>query len=77
MTQPLHFGMMMTKNNHMKTEDFEREHLKDFVYLQAARVEEEIRIMQEINEEENRLPAKITLLPEMKKNEPESNPLPF
>lgn len=77
MIPPPHFGMKMTKNNCMKTEDFEREHLRDVVYLQAAQAEEEARIMQEINEEENRLPAKITLLPELKKNEPEINPLPF
>lgn len=59
------------------SEDFEREALKDVVYL----LEEQQRIMQEINEEENRLPAKITLLtplPEPKQdNEPEVNTLPF
>lgn len=59
------------------SEDFEREALKDSVYL----LEEQQRIMQEINEEENRLPAKITLLtplPEPKQdNEPEVNTLPF
>lgn len=57
-------------------EDFEREALKDSVYLR----EEQERIMQEINEEENRLPAKITVitpLPETKKDEHQVNPLPF
>ena len=57
-------------------EDFEREALKDSVYL----LEEQQRIMQEINEEEHRLPAKITLLtplPEPKQDELESNTLPF
>lgn len=43
-------------------EDFEREALKDFVYLQADREEEEHRIMQEILEEEHRLPAKIVVI---------------
>jgi len=58
------------------SEDFEREALKDSVYL----LEEQQRIMQEINEEENRLPAKITILtplPEPKQDELESNTLPF
>ena len=57
-------------------EDFEREALKDSVYLR----EEQERIMQEINEEEYRLPATITLLtplPEPKKEESEANALPF
>jgi hypothetical protein len=58
------------------SEDFEREALKDCVYL----LEEQQRIMQEINEEEHRLPAKITLLtplPEPKQDESEVNALPF
>lgn len=58
------------------SEDFEREALKDSVYL----LEEQQRIMQEINEEENRLPAKITiltLLPEPKQDESQVNTLPF
>lgn len=58
------------------SEDFEREALKDSVYL----YEEQQRIMQEINEEEYRLPATITLLtplPESVKNESEANTLPF
>ena len=65
------------QNSQKFPEDFEREALKDSVYL----LEEQQRIMQEINEEENRLPAKITLLtplPEHKQdNEPEVNTLPF
>lgn len=58
------------------SEDFEREALKDSVYL----LEEQQRIMQEINEEEYRLPAKITLLtplPEPKQDESQVNTLPF
>jgi hypothetical protein len=58
------------------SEDFEREALKDSVYL----LEEQQRIMQEINEEEHRLPAKITLLtplPEPKQDESQVNTLPF
>lgn len=65
----------MTKHQKFP-EDFEREALKDSVYL----LEEQQRIMQEINEEEHRLPAKITLLtplPEPKQDELESNTLPF
>ena len=59
-------------------DDFEREHLKDAVYLQ----EEQELIMKEINEEEHRLPATITVigpLPEKKKEEHEAerNTLPF
>lgn len=59
-------------------DDFEREHLKDAVYLQ----EEQELIMKEINEEEHRLPATITVigpLPEKKKEEHETecNALPF
>ena len=44
------------------SEDFERESLKDSVYLQADREEYERRIMQEIMEEEYRLPARITVI---------------
>ena len=59
-------------------EDFEREAFKDAIYLQ----EEQEMIMREINEEEHRLPATITIigpLPEKKKeeNEVERNTLPF
>jgi len=63
--------------NHQKfPEDFEREHLKDAIYL----LEEQQKIMQEINEEEHRLPAKITIiapLPKHKTDEVERNTLPF
>jgi len=58
------------------SEDFERESLKDVVYL----LEEQQRIMQQINEEEHRLPATITVLtplPEPKQDESQVNPLPF
>jgi hypothetical protein len=48
------------------SEDFEREFAKDLVYLQADREEYERRIMQEILEEENRLPAKVTVIYENK-----------
>lgn len=59
-------------------EDFEREALKDSLYLQ----EEQERIIREINEEEHRLPATIkiigTLPPKQKEeNEAERNTLPF
>lgn len=59
-------------------EDFERESLKDLIYLQ----EEQEMIMREINKEEHRLPAKIEIignLPPKKKeeNEVERNTLPF
>lgn len=57
-------------------DDFEREQLKDFIYLQ----EEQEMIMREINEEEHRLPAKITIigeLPKLKTDEVERNHLPF
>jgi len=59
-------------------DDFEREHLKDSVYLQ----EEQEMIMKEINEDEHRLPAKITIIGELpskqkEENEAERNPLPF
>ena len=62
------------------SEDFEREHLKDFVYLQVdlARTEEDI--MQEIIEEENRLPARITVIYQTKQPQPDElkdNALPF
>lgn len=43
-------------------EDFEREHLKDVIYLYADQARTEEEIMQEIIEEENRLPAKITVV---------------
>ena len=43
-------------------EDFEREALKDSIYLQADQYEKERQIMQQIMEEEHRLPAKITVI---------------
>ena len=69
-------NVIVMQNSQKFPEDFEREALKDSVYL----LEEQQRIMQEINEEENRLPAKITILtplPEPKQDELESNTLPF
>ena len=59
-------------------EDFEREALRDAIYLQ----EEQEMIMREINKEEHRLPAKIEIignLPPKKEeeNEVERNTLPF
>jgi hypothetical protein len=57
-------------------EDFEREHLKDSVYL----LEEQERIMQEILEDEHRLPAKVTVIYEKKPqphDELKDNALPF
>lgn len=61
-------------------EDFEREHFKDSVYLQADRARTEEEIMQEIIEEENRLPAKITVIYENTKqpdDQLKDNALPF
>lgn len=62
----------------MKHEDYEREALKDRMYI----LEEEKKIIQEINEEEHRIPAKIEVTyiknPEKQEtNEPKSEPLPF
>lgn len=68
------------KNQQKFPEDFEREALKDSVYLQAARLEEEATIMKEIMEDENRLPATIEIigtLPKLKKDEVERDTLPF
>lgn len=55
--------------------DYEREHLKESVFLQADFQEEYLKLQQEINEKE-RLPAKITVI-DLKEivHEPESNPL--
>lgn len=41
--------------------DFEREHLKEFVFLQADQEEEYSKLKQEINQQE-RLPAIITVI---------------
>ena len=58
-------------------EDFEREHLKDFVFLQADKEEEEQRIMQEIMDDENRLPATIVVYEIKEKDELKTDTLPF
>ena len=59
------------------SEDFERESLKDSVYL----LEEQALLMKQINEEEHRLPAKISIVgelpPKLKEDEVEHNTLPF
>jgi hypothetical protein len=60
----------------INNEDYEREHLKDVVYLQAQQAEEEQRIMAEINEEEHRLPAKVELVTPVVEHE-KTNSLPF
>jgi len=64
-------------NNPIISEDFERESLKDSVYL----LEEQQRIMQEIMEEENtRLPATVTVIYENKpqpNDQLKDNSLPF
>lgn len=62
------------------SEDFEREYLKESVYLQADLIRTQEDIMQEITEEENRLPARITVIYQTKQphpNELKDNALPF
>lgn len=60
------------------TEDFEREHLKSFVFLLSDQEEEYLKLKQEINEEEYRAPAKITVIGlKEKEHESKSNPLAF
>lgn len=62
------------------SEDFEREYLKDSVYLQADLIRTQEDIMQEIIEEENRLPARITVIYQTKQPQPDElkdNALPF
>jgi len=62
------------------SEDFERDYLKDVVYLQADLIRTQEDIMQEIIEEENRLPARITVIYENKQPQPDElkdNALPF
>jgi hypothetical protein len=54
--------------------NWEYESRRDFLFLQADQEEQYQRLKQEINEEENRLPARITVLKE-EKHEPESNTL--
>ena len=65
------------KNHQNFPDDFEREHLKDALYLR----EEEELIMREILEEEHRLPARIEIigpLPEKKEeHEDERNTTSF
>lgn len=60
-------------------EDYEREHLKEMIYLQADKARTEEEIMQEIIEEENRLPAKITVIypKTFKPDDIKDNALPF
>ena len=62
------------------SEDFEREYLRDLVYLQADLIRTQEDIMQEITEEENRLPARITVIYQTKQPQPDElkdNALPF
>ena len=62
------------------SEDFERDYLKDVVYLQADLIRTQEDIMQEIIEEENRLPATITVIYQTKQPQPDElkdNALPF
>ena len=59
------------------SEDFEREAAKDSIYLQADREEYERRIMQEIMEEEYRLPARITVIKPQPDDELKDNALSF
>lgn len=60
------------------TEDYEREYLKESVYLQADFIRTQEDIMQEIIEEENRLPATITVITPVRKHDKSKvNPLPF
>jgi type VI protein secretion system component VasF len=68
------------KTKIMIQEDFEREYLKESVYLQADLIRTQEDIMQEIIEEENRLPARITVIYQTKQphpNELKDNALPF
>jgi len=64
-------------------EDFERTALVENIYIKADEYEEQQRIIQEINEEEHRLPAKIQVnyIPSVTEkeqtNESKSEPLPF
>jgi len=60
-------------------EDFERDYLKDVIYLQADLIRTQEDIMQEIIEEENRLPARVTVIYQTKPHPDElkNNALPF
>ncbi len=71
-------NVIAMKNSQKFPEDFEREHLKDFVYLQ----EEQQEIINEINKEEHRLPATIEIIGDLppkqkEEHETERNTLPF
>lgn len=58
------------------SEDFEREHLKDSIYLQADQYEKESQLMREIMEEEHkRLPANITVIKPQPNDEFKDNTL--
>jgi len=64
----------------MIQEDYERDYLKESVYLQADLIRTQEDIMQEIIEEENRLPARITVIYQTKQpqlDELKDNALPF
>ena len=66
----------MTIMGHTKDllqEDWEREHLKDSLYL----LEEKMRVEAEYYESINRKPAKIVVIKEKEENEAEHNTLPF
>jgi hypothetical protein len=68
------------KTKTMIQEDYERDYLKESVYLQADFIRTEEDIMQEIIEEENRLPARITVIYQTKQPHPDElkdNALPF
>ena len=54
-------------------EDWEREHLKDSLYL----LEEKMRVEAEYYESINRKPAKIVVIKEKEENETKHNTLPF
>lgn len=58
--------------------DLERDYLKESVFLQADQEQEYLKLKQEINEEEHRLPARITVINlKPKVYEPEDNTLAF
>lgn len=66
----------MTIMGHTKDllqEDWEREHLKDSLYL----LEEKMRVEAEYYESINRKPAKIVVIKEKEENETKHNTLPF
>jgi len=63
----------------MIQEDYERDYLKESVYLQADLIRTQEDIMQEIIEEENRLPARVTVIYQTNPHPDElkNNALPF